>query len=239
MSQNFDNNIPDFSKRKTALKILLFLSLISLFILVIQLTYIDELSPLQANLTIINSFVLFVLVFLYIILKVGMHATIGRIKEREKVQLPNEFRVDAARQTHLIITYLLPLPIYILVLVASISENVDIFIMLFSLGAILAYSYFLYSTIKSRKYSLEVKDKTITTFYKNKETGRFTIEDIAFVAFSGSGKTKVKIGDYAIMKIISFRAEKFLEIPLSLKNYWLMKKYFLKHNVNMDDIYNQ
>lgn len=239
MSQDFDNNIPDFSKRKTALKILLFLSLISLFILVIQLTYIDELSPLQANLTIINSFVLFVLVFLYIILKVGMHATIGRIKEREKVQLPNEFRVDAARQTHLIITYLLPLPIYILVLVASISENVDIFIMLFSLGAILAYSYFLYSTIKSRKYSLEVKDKTITTFYKNKETGRFTIEDIAFVAFSGSGKTKVKIGDYAIMKIISFRAEKFLEIPLSLKNYWLMKKYFLKHNVNMDDIYNQ
>ena len=239
MSQDFDNNIPDFSKRKTALKILLFLSLISLFILVIQLTYIDELSPLQANLTIINSFVLFILVFLYIILKVGMHATIGRIKEREKVQLPNEFRVDAARQTHLIITYLLPLPIYILVLVASISENVNIFIMLFSLGAILAYSYFLYSTIKSRKYSLEVKDKTITTFYKNKETGRFTIEDIAFVAFSGSGKTKVKIGDYAIMKIISFRAEKFLEIPLSLKNYWLMKKYFLKHNVNMDDIYNQ
>ena len=239
MSQDFDNNIPDFSKRKTALRILLFLSLISLFILVIQLTYIDELSPLQANLTIINSFVLFVLVFLYIILKVGMHATIGRIKEREKVQLPNEFRVDAARQTHLIITYLLPLPIYILVLVASISENVDIFIMLFSLGAILAYSYFLYSTIKSRKYSLEVKDKTITTFYKNKETGRFTIEDIAFVAFSGSGKTKVKMGDYAIMKIISFKAEKFLEIPLSLKNYWLMKKYFLKHNVNMDDIYNQ
>lgn len=239
MSQDFDNNIPDFSKRKTALRILLFLSLISLFILVIQLTYIDELSPLQANLTIINSFVLFVLVFLYIILKVGMHATIGRIKEREKVQLPNEFRVDAARQTHLIITYLLPLPIYILVLVASISENVDIFIMLFSLGAILAYSYFLYSTIKSRKYSLEVKDKTITTFYKNKETGRFTIEDIAFVAFSGSGKTKVKIGDYAIMKIISFKAEKFLEIPLSLKNYWLMKKYFLKHNVNIGDIYNQ
>jgi len=239
VSQDFDNNIPDFSKRKTALKILLFLSLISLFILVIQLTYIDELSPLQANLTIINSFVLFILVFLYIILKVGMHATIGRIKEREKVQLPNEFRVDAARQTHLIITYLLPLPIYILVLVASISKNVDIFIMLFSLGAILAYSYFLYSTIKSRKYSLEVKDKTITTFYKNKETGRFTIEDIAFVAFSGSGKTKVKIGDYAIMKIISFRAEKFLEIPLSLKNYWLMKKYFLKHNVNIGDIYNQ
>ena len=239
MSQDFDNNIPDFSKRKTALKILLFLSLISFFILVIQLTYIDELSPLQANLTIINSFVLFILVFLYIILKVGMHATIGRIKEREKVQLPNEFRVDAARQTHLIITYLLPLPIYILVLAASISENVDIFIMLFSLGAILAYSYFLYSTIKSRKYSLEVKNKTITTFYKNKETGRFTIEDIAFVAFSGSGKTKVKIGDYAIMKIISFKAEKFLEIPLSLKNYWLMKKYFLKHNVNIGDIYNQ
>lgn len=31
MSQDFDNNIPDFSKRKTALKILLFLSLISFY----------------------------------------------------------------------------------------------------------------------------------------------------------------------------------------------------------------
>ena len=239
MNKDFNNNIPDFSRRKKALKIILSLLVISLIILAIQLFYIDDLSYLQGNLAIINSFVAFILLFIYIMLTADMYVTIKRIKEREKVEVPNEFRVDAFKQTYFIVLYAIILIIFIFIFVLSIVFKIGIFGIILSILGIGIFSCFLSIMIKSRKYSLEVKDKTITTFYKNKETGRFTIEDIAFVAFSGSGKTKVKIGDYAIMKIISFKAEKFLEIPLSLKNYWLMKKYFLKHNVNIGDIYNQ
>ena len=63
MNKDFDNNIPDFSRRKKALKIILSLLVISLIILAVQLFYIDDLSYLQGNFVIINSFVAFILLF--------------------------------------------------------------------------------------------------------------------------------------------------------------------------------
>ena len=66
VKKDLNNNIPDFARRKKTFKIILPLLVISLIILAIQLFYIDNLSYLQGNLTIINSFIAFVLLFLYI-----------------------------------------------------------------------------------------------------------------------------------------------------------------------------
>ena len=112
MNKDFDNNIPDFSRRKKALKIILSLLVISLIILAIQLFYIDDLSYLQGNLTIINSFVAFILLFLYITLTADMYVTIKRIKEREKVEVPNEFKVYAFKQNDFIVFYTFMLKTY-------------------------------------------------------------------------------------------------------------------------------
>ena len=38
------------------------------------------------------------------------------------------------------------------------------------------------------------------------------------------------------MEICNIKGE-ILRIPLSLRNYWLMKKYFFKYRVNVNDIY--
>lgn len=70
-------------------------------------------------------------------------------------------------------------------------------------------STYIYSMIKNTKFSLEVKNKNIKIFYKNQEIGTFEIEDISFVAFSGSGGQKVKKGDYPIMAVYSLRGEEF------------------------------
>ena len=94
MNKDFDNNILDFTKRKKALKLILFLLVISLVVLVVQLFFKDSLSFSEVNLTIINSFVAFILLFLYITLTADMYVTIKRIKKREKIEVPNEFRVD-------------------------------------------------------------------------------------------------------------------------------------------------
>ena len=64
MNKDFDNNILDFTKRKKALKLILFLLVISLVVLVVQLFFKESLSFVQGNLTIINSFVAFILLFL-------------------------------------------------------------------------------------------------------------------------------------------------------------------------------
>ena len=237
MNNDFNSNIPDFSRRKKVLKIILFLLIISLAILVVQLFFKESLSFTQGNLAIINSFVAFILLFLYIVLIANMYVSIKRIKEREKVELANEFRVDAFKQTYFLISDTVILIIFIFILVLSIVLKIGIFAIIFALFGVGIFSYFLSIMIKSRKYSLEVQNRNIKVLYKNQEIGTFEIKDIVFVAFFGSGKQKVKIGDYPIMEIYNSKGKKVLRIPLSLKNYWLMKKYFLKYRVNVNDIY--
>ena len=236
MSKDFDNNIPNFATRKKVLKLILFLLVVSLAILVVQLFFKESLSFTQGNLAIINSFIAFILLFIYIMLTADMYVTIKRIKEREKVEVPNEFRVDAFKQTYFIVSDTVILIIFIFILVLSVVVKIGIFGIIFALFGIGIISYFLSIMIKSRKYSLEVQNRNIKILYKNQEIGTFEIKDIVFVTFFGSGKQKVKIGDYPIMEICNIKGE-ILRIPLSLKNYWLMKKYFLKYAVEISDTY--
>ena len=238
MNNDFNSNIPDFSRRKKVLKIILFLLIISLAILVVQLFFKESLSFTQGNLAIINSFVAFILLFLYIVLIADMYVSIKRIKEREKVELANEFRVDGLKQTYFIILYLIVLLSALALVFASIITGQHIIMTLMGIVITIIVSTYIYSMIKNRKFSLEVKNKNIKIFYKNQVIGTFEIEDISFVAFSGSGGQKVKKGDYPIMAVYSLRGEEFLRMPLLLRNYWLMKKYFLKYNVDIEDAYN-
>ena len=236
MNKESDSNIPDFSTRKKVLKLILFLLIISLAILVVQLFFKESLSFTQGNLAIINSFIAFILLFLYITLAADMYVSIKRIKEREKIEVPNEFRVDAFKQTYFLISDTVILIIFIFILVLSVVFKIGIFGIIFSLFGIGIFSYFLSAMIKSRKYSLEVRNRNIKVLYKNQEIEVLEIKDIPFVAFFGSGKEKVKKGDYPIMEICNIKGE-ILRIPLSLKNYWLMKKYFLKYAVEISDTY--
>ena len=238
MNKDFDNNIPDFTKRKIALKMILLLLVISLVVLVIQLFFKESLSFAQGNFVIINSFIAFILLFLYITLTADMYVTIKRIKEREKIEVPNEFKIDSLKQTYFIILYIIVLLSALALVFASIITDQHIIMILVSIVIVIIVSNFIYSMIKSRKYSLEVKNRNIKVFYKNQEIGTFEMQDISFVTFSGSGGQKVKKGDYPIMAVYSLRGEEFLRIPLSLRNYWLMKKYFLKYNVDIEDAYN-
>ena len=238
MNKDFDNNIPDFTKRKIALKMILLLLVISLVVLVIQLFFKESLSFAQGNFVIINSFIAFILLFLYITLTADIYITIKRIKEREKIEVPNEFKIDSLKQTYFIILYIIVLLSALALVFASIITDQHIIMILVSIVIVIIVSNFIYSMIKSRKYSLEVKNRIIKVFYKNQEIGTFEMQDISFVAFSGSGGQKVKKGDYPIMAVYSLRGEEFLRIPLSLRNYWLMKKYFLKYNIDIEDAYN-
>ena len=238
MNKDFDNNIPDFTKRKIALKMILLLLVISLVVLVIQLFFKESLSFAQGNFVIINSFIAFILLFLYITLTADMYITIKRIKEREKIEVPNEFKIDSLKQTYFIILYIIVLLSALALVFASMITDQHIIMILVSIVIVIIVSNFIYSMIKSRKYSLEVKNRNIKVFYKNQEIGTFEMQDISFVAFSGNGGQKVKKGDYPIMAVYSLRGEEFLRIPLSLRNYWLMKKYFLKYNIDIEDAYN-
>ena len=101
-------------------------------------------------------------------------------------------------------------------------------------------------------------EKNIRILFKNQEISSFNVEDVAFVKFSGA---KNKVSVYLIgtirfifckhryhfrsedesrnspfMRLFDFKGKEFFGISLSIKDYWLMKKYFLKYNVKTEDI---
>jgi len=38
------------------------------------------------------------------------------------------------------------------------------------------------------------------------------------------------------MQLFDFKGKEFFRFSLSIKDYWVMKKYFLKHNVKTEDL---
>ena len=52
----------------------------------------------------------------------------------------------------------------------------------------------------------------------------------------GFFRNKEKSGNYPLMQLFDFKGKEFFGITLSIKDYWLMKKYFLKYNVKTDDL---
>ena len=238
MSKDFDNNIPDFTTRKKNLNLILFLLVISLAILVVQLFFKESLYFVQGNLTIINSFVAFILLFLYITLTADMYVTIKRIKEREKIEVPNEFRVDGLKQNYLIVLYLIILVSAIILVFASITMDGGIIMTLVGIFIAVITSIMIFRMYNNRKYALEVNNKTIKILYKNQELHTIEKEYIALVRFLGNRGENVKKGDYPVIQIFDLKGASIFTMPLTLRDYWLLKKYFLKNDVEVEDYYN-
>ena len=110
----------------------------------------------------------------------------------------------------------------------------------------------IYRIYKAGRYSINIMKKNIKILFKNQEISYFNVENIAFVKFSrtenkatffllgdliiGFFRNKEKSGNYPLMQLFDFKGKEFFGITLSIKDYWLMKKYFLKYNVKTEDL---
>ena len=120
----------------------------------------------------------------------------------------------------------------------------------------------IYRIHKAGRYSINIMKKNIKILFKNQEISSFNVEKVAFVKFSGA---KNKVSVYLIeiilnifvrhidsyrrsyrnedelrsspfMRLFDFKGKEFFKTSLSIKDYWVMKKYFLKYNVKTEDI---
>ena len=83
------------------------------------------------------------------------------MKEREKIEVSNEFRVDGLKQTYFIILYLIVLLSALALVFASIITGQHIIMTLMGIVITIIVSTYIYNMIKNRKFSLEVKNKNI------------------------------------------------------------------------------
>ena len=82
--------------------------------------------------------------------------------------------------------------------------------------------------LKEIKQKLQFKNRRIFTINKD-----FDNNVLDFTA-----RKEVKKRDYSVMQIFNLKGNAIFTMPLALKDYWLLKKYFLKNDVRVEDYYN-
>ena len=255
MNKDLNNNIPIITKKKEISKVILVLFFFFLAFLGFG-KYYKAPFPLLIGIALL----LFILLLFLIILVSDIYFIIRMIKYRDNTIVPEEFQISPPKRIFmLIILIILSVCFTVYIIPESImdpSENVfQKFKYLICLIIIFIVIYRIY---KAGRYSIDVMEKNIRILFKNQEISSFNVENVAFVKFSGA-KNKVSVYLLGIirfifckhryhfrsedesrsspfMRLFDFKGKEFFKISLSIKDYWVMKKYFLKYNVKTEDI---
>ena len=245
MNKDFDNNIPILTKKKESLKVILVLFLICLAFLGLEIYY-ESLSGFIAMTAIFASILLVWLT----ISAINIYSITKIVKYRDNTVVPDEFQISSPKHIFMLIIVII-FSVYIIPEnIMDPSENVfqkfkyPIYLIIIFIG--------IYRIYKAGRYSINIMKKNIKILFKNQEISYFNVENIAFVKFSrtenkatffllgdliiGFFRNKEKSGNYPLMQLFDFKGKEFFRFSLSIKDYWLMKKYFLKYNVKTEDI---
>lgn len=259
MNKDFDNNIPILTKKKEISKVILVLFFFFLAFLGFG-KYYKAPFPLLIGIALL----LFILLLYLFILLSDIYFILRMIKYRDNTIVPEEFQISPPKRIFmLIILIILSVCFTVYIIPESImdpSENVfQKFKYLICLIIIFIVIYRIY---KAGRYSIDVMEKNIRILFKNQEISSFNVENVAFVKFSGA---KNKVSVYLIeiilnifvrhidsyrrsyrnedelrsspfMRLFDFKGKEFFKTSLSIKDYWVIKKYFLKYNVKTDDL---
>lgn len=255
MNKDFDNNIPILTKKKESLKVILVL-----FFFFLAFLGFGKYHKAPFPLLIGIALLLFILLLFLVILVSDIYFILRMIKYRDNTIVPEEFQISPPKHIFmLIILIILSVCFTVYIIPESImdpSENVfQKFKYLICLIIIFIVIYRIY---KAGRYSIDVIEKNIRILFKNQEISSFNVENVAFVKFSGV-KNKVNVYLLGIirfifckhryhfrsedesrsspfMRLFDFEGKEFFKISLSIKDYWVIKKYFLKYNVKTDDL---
>ena len=248
MNKDLNNNIPILTKKKEILKVILVL-----FFFFLAFLGFGKYHKAPFPLLIGIALLLFILLLFLFILVSDIYFIIRMIKYRDNTVVPEEFQISPPKRIFMLIILIILsvcfIPKSIFPLDKNIFKEIIVLIIIFIV---------IYNIYKSGRYSINVMEKNIRILFKNQEISSFNVENVAFVKFSGA-KNKVSVYLLGIirfifsidryhfrsedesrsspfMRLFDFEGKEFFKISLSIKDYWLMKKYFLKYNVKTEDI---
>ena len=186
------------------------------------------------------------------------------IKYRDNTIVPEEFQISPPKRIFMLIILIIISAYFTVYLIPeSIMDPSENVFQKFKYPICLIIIFIvIYRIYKAGRYSIDVMEKNIRILFKNQEISSFNVENVAFVKFSGA---KNKVSVYLIeiilnifvrhidsyrrsyrnedelrsspfMRLFDFKGKEFFKTSLSIKDYWLMKKYFLKYNVKTEDI---
>ena len=237
--------IPNLARQKKIPKVFLILTLISFVALLIQIYFFDKTSNAKILFLAGTSVIVFLFLAIYLLSKINIHLLEKRLQEIEKIELSDKFEIKSLKKNTLLFSYVILFIILIFILFFLINILLKeftykyIFYIIFLIGIIIFNYYNFLKELKSRKYFLTINGKTIKIYYENNEKEFITTDNISQVRFyvidtgKGIGKKNPSL------QIFDNEEKILVEMTISVNDYYLLKKYFEKYNVRIDNQYEE
>ena len=237
--EKLDILIPNLTRQKKALKIMLSIFLVLLVITLIQLIFLDRSSDIKMIILRYSISGILLLIITLPLIILNIHIIKNKLKKLKNLELSNQFEVKAFISNFELFLHGLLLLIFIIG-IAIFYVKIDykdykgIF---YLLGLITMTIYGIYEflkKLKNWKYSLNIDSRGITLLYDKDEIKSIKFENINFIKFYAK---KFKRGENNIPTIEIFDMEKniFTELDIKISDYILLKMYFEKYKVLVKD----
>ena len=237
--EKLDILIPNLTRQKKALKIMLSIFLVLLVITLIQLIFLDRSSDIKMIILRYSISGILLLIITLPLIILNIHIIKNKLKKLENLEVSNQFEVKTfVSNFHLFLHALLILIFIIIIPIFFVKINYKDYkgiFYFFVLIAITIYAiYELLKILKNKKYSLNIDSRGITLLYDKDAIKSIKFEKINFIKFYAK---KFKRGENNIPSIEIFDMEKniFTELDIKISDYILLKMYFEKYKVLVKD----
>ena len=242
--EKLDILIPNLTRQKKALKIMLSVFLVLLVITLIQLIFLDRSSDIKMKILrySISGILLFIITLPLIILNI--HIIKNKLKKLENLEVSNQFEVKTfVSNFHLFLHALLILIFIIIIPIFFVKINYKDYkgiFYFFVLIAITIYAiYELLKILKNKKYSLNIDSREIALLYNKNEMKSIKIEKINYINFYAKKSRRGISSNIPVIQIFDMEKNIFTEMKVKISDYILLKKYFKKYEVLVNDEFNR
>ena len=237
--EKLDILIPNLTRQKKALKIMLSIFLVLLVITLIQLIFLDRSSDIKMIILRYSISGILLLIITLPLIILNIHIIKNKLKKLENLEVSNQFEVKAFISNFEIFLHGLLLLIFIIGIAIffvkiNYKDYKGIFYFFVLIAITVAGIYELLKILKNKKYSLNIDSRGITLLYDKDEIKSIKFEKINFIKFYAK---KFKRGENNIPTIEIFDSEKniFAEMNIKTSDYIVLKMYFEKYKILVKD----
>ena len=238
--KKLDILIPNLTRQKKALKIMLSIFLVLLVITLIQLIFLDRSSDIKMIILRYSISGILLLIITLPLIILNIHIIKNKLKKLENLEVSNQFEVKTfVSNFHLFLHALLILIFIIIIPIFFVKINYKDYkgiFYFFVLIAITIYAiYELLKILKNKKYSLNIDSREIALLYNKNEMKSIKIEKINFINFYDKKSKRGVRSNIPTIEIFDSEKNIFAELDIKISDYILLKMYFEKYKVLVKD----
>ena len=242
--EKLDILIPNLTRQKKALKIMLSIFLVLLVITLIQLIFLDRSSDIKMIILRYSISGILLLIITLPLIILNIHIIKNKLKKLENLELSNQFEVKAFisnfelfLQVLLILIFIILIPIFFVKI--NYKDYKGIFYFFVLIAITVAGIYELLKILKNKKYSLNIDSREIALLYNKNEMKSIKIEKINYINFYAKKSRRGISSNIPVIQIFDMEKNIFTEMKVKISDYILLKKYFKKYEVLVNDEFNR